>query len=202
MPKYSFPKFTGKADRQPVRARLPGLGTCNVPKPPPGMVDQVIDIFLFRFKKTLDLDPYVKPHKPRRKYVPPPEPDWYYTDKKENFVLEAAIEGAVERWAKTNKIMTRKMNGQGNRSWPDRMYIFPDGKIAFIEFKAPRKKLTELQAIMLDKLHARHVDAEMFDDKRAAISWLAQWLPDGPLKPLQSAHTTRNFVSKFQRRKK
>ena len=196
--KFSFTKFVGKADRLRVRSNIPGLiGGKQIPAPPPGLVDEIIDVFLFRTSKALD----VTPHQ-RKRWKPPPkppvvEPWWYYRDKAKtggHYMLESAIEGAVERWAKTNRIMTRKMNGAGNRSWPDRMYIFPDGKIAFIEFKATGRKLTVSQKELHDKLKAKNVDVTMCDNKHDAMRWLSQWLPDGPAKPIPPAHTTRNIV--------
>lgn len=70
---------------------------------------------------------------------------------------EASIEGAVVEYAKRRasvlkfELLVRKMNGLGNRSWPDRMFIFSrDGgpAIFFIEFKRPGTKLTPLQEVM------------------------------------------------------
>lgn len=90
--------------------------------------------------------------------------------------LEKTIENAVTRWCKAKGIITRKMNGLGNRSWPDQMFIFPDGRIAFIEFKAPGKVPTELQADMLATLQKRGVYAAWFDNKRDALVFLAGFL--------------------------
>ncbi len=91
-------------------------------------------------------------------------------------MLEKTIENGVTAWAKKRGIITRKMNGLGNRSWPDQMFIFPDGRIAFIEFKAPGKKPTDLQAMMLADLQARGVYADFFDNKPDALAFLQRFL--------------------------
>jgi hypothetical protein len=91
-------------------------------------------------------------------------------------VLEKAIEQAVNRWAKSKGCITRKMNGLGNRSWPDTMYIFLDGRIAFIEFKAPGKRPTELQEAMIKELQKRGVYADWFDNKQEALLFLSQFI--------------------------
>ncbi len=90
-------------------------------------------------------------------------------------MLEKAIENAVTRWAKSKGIITRKMNGLGNRSWPDQMFIFPDGRIVFIEFKAPGKQPTELQAHMIADLQKRGVYVDWFDNKMEALVFLASF---------------------------
>lgn len=71
--------------------------------------------------------------------------------------LEKSIEKAVVDYAKKRGCLVRKMNGQGARSWPDRMFITPTGRIFFIEFKRPGGKLTPGQEAMLDTLRARAV---------------------------------------------
>lgn len=43
--------------------------------------------------------------------------------------------------------LVRKMNGQGYRSWSDRLFLGPWGRILWVEFKKPGEKPTELQLI-------------------------------------------------------
>jgi hypothetical protein len=59
--------------------------------------------------------------------------------------LEKEIENHVVKFAKRNKCMVRKMNGTGFRAWPDRLFIMPNGKQCWIEFKAPGKGATPAQ---------------------------------------------------------
>jgi len=63
--------------------------------------------------------------------------------------LEASIEQAVVDHARKMGVVCRKMNGLGNRAWPDRMFLH-QGKVLFIEFKREGLKPTPLQA----KFHA------------------------------------------------
>jgi hypothetical protein len=67
-------------------------------------------------------------------------------------VLEKDIENKVTKIAKREGWMTRKMNGLGNRSWPDRLYISPEGRIVWIEFKRPDGALSEGQKALIDDL--------------------------------------------------
>lgn len=71
--------------------------------------------------------------------------------------LEKSIEKAVVKYAQERGCLVRKMNGQGARSWPDRMFITPTGRIFFIEFKRPGGKLTPGQEQMLAVLRGRSV---------------------------------------------
>jgi hypothetical protein len=89
---------------------------------------------------------------------------------------ETAIEDRVVKWAKAHDIMVRKMNGLGNMSWPDRMFVLPNGIVAFIELKRPGKSLTPLQNDTLRALVQHKVHATWADDSDAAIEWLAELL--------------------------
>ena len=62
-------------------------------------------------------------------------------------MMERTIENAVLAYAKRKyDLLIVKMNLQGRRSWPDRMFMPPGGKPVFIEFKRPGEKPTALQA--------------------------------------------------------
>jgi hypothetical protein len=82
--------------------------------------------------------------------------------------LESSIENAVLRYAVIQAqalgfpLLIRKMNGLGNRSWPDRLLIFK-GRVVFIEFKRKGHKLTPLQADMFKKLGACDIPAFKVD---------------------------------------
>lgn len=72
-----------------------------------------------------------------------------------HFPLEAAIEArAIQdikaRWPKA---LTRKMNGSGNRDWPDRLVILGDATPPFfIEFKRPGEKPRPSQQFFINLL--------------------------------------------------
>jgi len=58
---------------------------------------------------------------------------------------EASIENAVCRWAfRVHGIKSRKMNGVGFNSWPDRMFLLPRLPL-LIEFKREGEEPTPLQ---------------------------------------------------------
>lgn len=67
-------------------------------------------------------------------------------------ILERNIEAPVCAYANKRGCLTRKMNGLGNRSWPDRLIISPNGRVAWIEFKKPGGEATPLQAAFHRKL--------------------------------------------------
>jgi hypothetical protein len=87
-------------------------------------------------------------------------------------VLESTIEAAVLRWARQVGLMVTKLQGIGNRSWPDRIFWIPGGRPFLIEFKRPGGRLSELQAITISNLKAAGYDVEVHDDKTKAISAL------------------------------
>lgn len=88
-------------------------------------------------------------------------------------VRESTIEDRVVKWAKGRGILARKMNGLGNASWPDRMFVLPNGVVAFVELKRPGEEPTPLQYDCLQELIDRKQYATWTDDSDAAIEWLA-----------------------------
>lgn len=68
--------------------------------------------------------------------------------------LEKKLEKRCTDVAKAHGWWSRKFSSPANRGVPDRIYI-KDGNVVFIEFKAPGKKPTPLQAheIELIKQH-------------------------------------------------
>lgn len=61
-------------------------------------------------------------------------------------MLEKQIEAKCVRWAKARGTKSYKLQGPGNRSAPDRLFILPNGRVVFIEFKRPGGRTTALQA--------------------------------------------------------
>jgi hypothetical protein len=64
---------------------------------------------------------------------------------------ESTIEQAVCAYAKAKGCLTLKLSGQNQKGQPDRMFLY-QGHVLFIEFKAPGKRPTALQARWLDRL--------------------------------------------------
>ena len=67
---------------------------------------------------------------------------------------ESTIEKAVCAYAKAKGCLVMKLAGPNQKGQPDRMFI-RDGKVLFIEFKAPGKVPTALQYKWLDDLTAQ-----------------------------------------------
>ncbi len=89
-------------------------------------------------------------------------------------VKESTVENSFIRKCRNYEqpLKLRKMNGEGNRSWPDRMILGSQGFTAFIEFKRPGEKPTELQSEMLQELGQLGFPASWFDDATRAFDWL------------------------------
>ena len=71
---------------------------------------------------------------------------------------ESTIERAVCAYAKAKGCLVMKLAGPNQKGQPDRMFI-KDGRVLFIEFKAPGKLPTALQLKWLDDLTAQGVKA-------------------------------------------
>lgn len=76
---------------------------------------------------------------------------------------ESTIERAVCDYAKANGCLVMKLAGPNQKGQPDRMFI-RNGKVLFMEFKAPGKKPTALQEKWLADLRRQGCVAMMCDD--------------------------------------
>jgi len=79
---------------------------------------------------------------------------------------ESTIESAVCAYAKAKGCLTLKLSGQNQKGQPDRIFLF-QGRVLFIEFKAPGKQPTALQARWLDRLTNQYFYAACCDDIEA-----------------------------------
>lgn len=91
-------------------------------------------------------------------------------------VKESTIENAYIRKMKTSgiKAKIKKMNGEGNRSWPDRVIFIKPRITLFIEFKRPGESPTELQADTHEELRSLGFPVEVFDDAQKAFEWTVE----------------------------
>ncbi len=90
---------------------------------------------------------------------------------KKKLELEKHIEARFlrelrKRWSIAE---ARKMNGFGNRSWPDRLIILPNGASFYIEFKRPGGELSPGQAQKIKELKALKQRVYVFDNAEDAI---------------------------------
>lgn len=61
-----------------------------------------------------------------------------------------------------------KLNCPGNAGMPDRLVIFPDGEIAFVEIKAPGQRPRPLQERVFKRLERHHHPVAIIDSFEAA----------------------------------
>jgi hypothetical protein len=99
---------------------------------------------------------------------------------RETSPLEKSEENAVTRWAKDNGIQHRKMNGVGNRDWPDQFFYsrrFREGvKGVWIEMKRRGHVPTENQEEKMYELREVGFDVAWFDDRKNAIAYLKSFI--------------------------
>lgn len=76
--------------------------------------------------------------------------------------LESSIERAIVKYAKSKGVLVRKLNGEGERGWPDRMFLYA-GRVLFLELKQPGKQPTKLQAAKIRELRANGFWADWTD---------------------------------------
>ena len=79
-------------------------------------------------------------------------------------MLEKQIESKVCRYARDRGMLGYKFTSPQRRSVPDRMFITPNGKIFFIEFKAPGKTLSKAQELEHQRLKDYNVVVLVISD--------------------------------------
>lgn len=89
-------------------------------------------------------------------------------------MIEAQVEKPVVRWAKKNSIWAWKCTVPGWSGFPDRLFVFENGSLVFIEFKRPGKVATPLQELCIAKLRARGFTVHVVDDKDEGIRILRE----------------------------
>jgi len=87
-------------------------------------------------------------------------------------MLEKEIEAAVGRYARDRGFLNYKFTSPNRSFVPDRIFIAKGGKMLFVEFKAPGKKPTVMQAREHDRLReqgCRIYVIDSVDDGKAMI---------------------------------
>jgi hypothetical protein len=85
---------------------------------------------------------------------------------------ESAEEGKANRWAKLHGIIPIKLNLQGNRGWPDRLYIYPEGFTLWVEYKRKGKEAEPLQKYRITQLRKKGHHAFVVDSSADAVTLL------------------------------
>ena len=91
-------------------------------------------------------------------------------------ILESVIETAFAEAMKTIGVVTLKLNILGNRGWPDRLVILPEGRTVFIEFKIPGAELEPLQKFQHDTLRRLEHKVMTFDNAERATMYVVNQL--------------------------
>jgi hypothetical protein len=91
-------------------------------------------------------------------------------------VSERSIERSVVRWAKKYDIWAWKPTIPGWIGFPDRVFVFPNGQLVFIEFKATGKKPRASQVASQRILATRGFHIYNCDNKHDAIKILQGYL--------------------------
>ena len=72
-----------------------------------------------------------------------------------------------------------KFTSPGSSGVPDRIALFPEGKIAFIELKAPGGQVRPLQKVMVEKIRSLGFRVEVIDSKEAAKEFVQSMTQGG-----------------------
>jgi len=77
-------------------------------------------------------------------------------------MLEKEVERRIVQYAKSRGIKTYKLNGDGDRGKPDRLFM-REGVVLFLEIKRPKAKPRKLQLVQLQELNDMGFRAEWVD---------------------------------------
>ena len=79
-------------------------------------------------------------------------------------MLEKQIEARVCEYARTKGVLAYKFTSPARAAVPDRLFITPDGRMFFCEFKAEGKKPTPAQEREHQKLREQKVTVFVIDN--------------------------------------
>lgn len=79
-------------------------------------------------------------------------------------MIERDVEQAFVRRVKTMGGLCEKFTSPGRRSVPDRLVTLPNGRIVFVELKAPKKKPSENQIRDHERRRALGCDVRVIDN--------------------------------------
>ena len=79
-------------------------------------------------------------------------------------MLEAAIEVAINGYAKSRGVEVYKFTSPNRSAVPDRMYLFPNGTVLFLEFKRTGERATVPQAREHARIRGQHIPVYVVDN--------------------------------------
>ena len=90
--------------------------------------------------------------------------------------LEKEEEAEVGKWCKQMGILFIKFTPRGERGWPDRICIFPNGQHVWLEMKRLGKKPNKLQLYRARQIKENKGEAIWADSAQSAIDKLTWYL--------------------------
>ena len=90
--------------------------------------------------------------------------------------LERDEEAAIKKWCKANDVLFIKFTPFGEKGWPDRIAIFPDGHHVWVELKRRGEHPRPLQFHRMHLLEGHGVDVMWFDCAEKCIEYFEEIL--------------------------
>jgi len=97
-------------------------------------------------------------------------------------MLESEVESAfVRRLKRELGLTSAKLKAISNAGWPDRMIPLPNGKVVFVEFKAPGKErnLSEHQKVIIATLRGYGIPVLVSSSASEAIDFVIRNMQSG-----------------------
>ena len=91
-------------------------------------------------------------------------------------MLEAQIEKKVVQWASGKGILSKKNIAGASVGWPDRLFIFPDGRHVWVEFKRQGGRLSKMQEVVIKSLRKNGVDVSVCFSVQEGLAYLEGFL--------------------------
>lgn len=91
-------------------------------------------------------------------------------------LLEAHIESRICAYARSRGVATYKFTSPAHRGVPDRLFVFPNGRTAFLEIKRGGEEPTPLQKRELQILRTQGAPASWCDSVEAGCSLISDGL--------------------------
>jgi len=88
---------------------------------------------------------------------------------------EKSVETYLREQVKAHGGKAYKFVSPGNAGVPDRLVLFPGGRAAFVELKAPGKKPTLLQQAQIKKIGSMGFPAFVIDTKQGVDDFIKQY---------------------------
>lgn len=86
---------------------------------------------------------------------------------------ERDVEGYLRKQIEKRGGLAYKFTSPNHKSVPDRMCVFPNGMIIFVECKRPGNDVTELQAYEIKRLRNLGQDVRIIDTKQKVDTFIS-----------------------------